>query len=335
MTVAAPVRVLATGAYVPERVVLNSELEDGLGLEAGWIEKRTGIRERRFANDEQATSDLATQACLNALETAGLNSTDIDLIVCATSTPDWPQPATAAAIHGQLNMREDAGSFDVDAVCSGFVYAFHTAASMLATDTSLTRVLVVGADCYSRITDPTDRRTRVLFGDGAGAVLLESIEYSDTAPGVLATAYGTSPSRIDSLVVPAGGSRNPVTPDAIARGLNWFAMNGPDVRDFAMEHMPHALRTACERAGIDVRNLDLIVPHQSNLRILETAIADAGLAREQVSLVVDRTGNTAAASIPIALDAALRERDVAPGALVGIVGYGGGLSWAAAVVRWG
>jgi 3-oxoacyl-[acyl-carrier-protein] synthase-3 len=331
-TALASVRVLGTGAYVPDRVVPNSELEASLGLEDGWIEQRTGIVERRFAADGEATSDLAASACSAALAAADIDAASIDLVVCATSTPDWPQPATAAAIHGHLGLRTDAGSVDVDAVCSGYVYALHMSAALVATDPSIKRALVVGADCYSRITDPTDRRTRVLFGDGAGAVVIERAD--DAASGVLSAAFGTVPSRIESLVVPAGGSRTPLDEQRLAAGLGYFAMHGPDVRDFALEHMPHALATACTRANVVPGDLDVIVPHQSNLRILEQAIVDAGIDPTRVPLTVATLGNTAAASIPITLDHAVRSGMVERGSLVGLVGYGGGLSWAAMLLRW-
>lgn len=350
MTIAAGIEIAATGAYVPDHVLTNQELGARFGVDEQWILERTGIESRHVAGDDQATSDLGAAAVEVALAGASLDVGQLDLVVCATSTPDWPQPATAAAIHGKLGMRRTSGSFDVDAVCSGFVYALHTGAALLASQPDWSTVAVVGADCYSRTVDRDNRATAVLFGDGAGAVLLRRsargsaqhvIGSSNTGiaatnnsiPGIVGTAYGTEFALHDTLIVPGGGSREPLTSAGVAAKRGTLHMNGKAVREFASGRFGEAIAAACTNASIEPADLSLVIPHQSNLRIIEHAAEQLGIPMGLVHTTVHRFGNTAAASIPMALDDARRAGRLERGRLACIVGYGGGLTWAAAIIR--
>lgn len=328
--------IVSTGGYVPERVVTNAELAEHLDTSDEWISSRTGIRERRFAAPGQATSDLAVQACRQALERSNTQASDVDLVICATSSPDWVQPATAAAVHGGLGMRRDTGAMDINVVCSGFVHALHTGAALLASEPLWRHVLVVGAECYSRLTDPTDRTTRVFFGDGAGAVLLgrELMGADGGASSFLATHYGTDFAKHEAIIVPAGGTREPATPTALAQRRNYFTMDGPAVKDFAVEHLAEAVEHVCSRAGVTPQELALVVPHQSNKRILEGSLERLFLPEAVMHFTIERYGNTAGASIPLTLDDAVQAGRLKAGDLVCLVGYGGGLSWAALLLRW-
>lgn len=364
-----PIRVAGTGSYVPERIVTNDELvASGLDTTSEWIEQHTGIRERRFAAEGEATSDLAVHAARAAMEAADCWPDDIELVIVATSTPDWPQPATASAVHHALELSPEAGAMDLNAVCSSFVYALHTGAAMLAACDAWTNVLVIGADCYSRITDPADRATRIFFGDGAGAVVLrKELELADVAmfaaheagvdpgpgfddvdggvaedetPGIRAVAYSVDHAQKDAIIVPAGGSREPLRLVPGAAGApqlsprRWFSMDGPAVKAFAVPAMVAAVESACRDAGVAPADLALLVPHQSNRRMLEAAIDGLGLPEGRLATTVETLGNTAAASIPITLDRAARDGRISGGDLVALVGYGGGLASAACVLRW-
>lgn len=331
MTAAPGITFAGTGAYLPERVVTNEELASRLDTSDVWILERTGIAERRIASPEQSTSDLGIAAAEQALEASGLEADGVDLLICATSSPDWIQPATAAAIHRGLGMTR-AGAMDVNVVCSGFVYALHAGAAMLAAEPHWQHVLVVGAECYSRIVNQDDRRTAVLFGDGAGALVLRRQE--GAAGAILHSQIGNDSTQLDALIVPAGGAREPATEEALSLGRTYFAMDGPAVRQYAQAQMPSAVRAVCDEAGISPRQLDLIVPHQSNRRIMEACIEELEMTEQQVHFTVERYGNTAAASIPITLDDAARSGRLQGGELVCLVGYGGGLSWGSMLVRW-
>ena len=344
-----PIRIAGTGSFVPERVVTNAELvADGLETTDEWIVERTGIRERRWADADTTTAQLATHAARLALEAADCFPDDVDLLVLATSSPDWQQPATATAVHAQLGLRGDAGVFDINAVCSGFVYGLQVGAAMLAAGEAWTTVLVVGAEHYSRITDPADRTTRIYFGDGAGAVVLrKELEVADLAAMAAAEAGveigsdlfdgldggalddETAGIRSIALSVDHAGKDALLTPHG-----EYFQMDGPAVREYAVPAMVDAVRRACRDAGIEPADLALVVPHQSNRRMLEAAIDQLGLPEGRLATSVERYGNTAAASIPITLDEAVQDARVSDGDLICLVGYGGGLQSAACVLRW-
>lgn len=322
-----------TGSALPDRIVTNDELAASIGnpdVDAAWIQQRTGIVERRWIADDQATSDLAVAAATTAIRDAGLTATDIDLVIVATSTPDWPQPHTAARVHGLLGMRSSTGAFDVDAVCSGWVQALHTAGSLLACTPTWNHVLVVGADTYSRITNPADHRTRILFGDGAGAAVISRPAAGNSA-GVCATYFHTNFAGHDALIVRGGGSRAPLTADSLQHGDHYFSMDGRAVREFGTSQLVSAL-TSLSNAEISA-SIDVVIPHQSNLRMLEAACDGAHIPTDRLMTTIEQYGNTAAASIPITLDAARRSGRLTDGTTVALVGYGGGLSAAGLLVR--
>ncbi|MCB0877521.1 MAG: beta-ketoacyl-ACP synthase 3 [Thermoleophilia bacterium] len=342
-------RIAGTGSHLPDRVVTNADLvAGGLDTTDEWIVDHTGIRERRWVGDDVTTAQLAAEAARRALASADAFADDVDLLVLATSTPDWQQPATASAVHELLGLRPDAGVFDLNAVCSGFVYGLHAGASMLAAGESWTTVLVVGAERYSSITDPDDRSTRIFFGDGAGAVVLrKELEIADLA--VMAAAEAGVELGSDALSELDGGALDDETAGirSIAYSVDHggkdalltphgapFGMDGPAVRAYAVPAMVDAVRRACRDAHVAVSDLALLVPHQSNRRILEAAIDELGLPEGRLATTVERFGNTAAASIPVTLDDACRSGRLRDGDLLCLVGYGGGLQSAACVVRW-
>lgn len=311
------IAIVGTGSYVPENLLSNAELAQRFDVSEAWIEHKTGIQQRFVIDKDESTGSIGTEASKRALENANVSAEDVDLVICATSTADWTQPATAAAIHGNVGMRETSGSLDLNAVCSGFVYALHTGAALLAAETNWNHILVVGSDCYSRVVDPSDRSTAVLFGDGAGAVVLARTERD---AGFLGSAFGTRFDLHTSLIVP--------------QTEQYLHMEGRIVRDFAASHFGPAIEAACSEAGIASTELDVIIPHQSNRRIIEQALEALGIDEDKVVITVDQYGNTAAASIPMALAAARANDRPKPGDLVCFVGYGGGLTWAATVVRY-
>lgn len=295
-----------------------------------WIVTRTGIRERRMADPGMATSDLALPAAQRALASAGVEPEELDLIVVATVTPDMFFPATACIVQDALGAR-NAGAYDLSAGCSGFVYALDQAVHGVRTGT-YEKVLVIGADVLTRIVDFTDRSTCVLFGDAAGAVVVGPVR---EGYGVLSTVVGADGSGGPKLCVPGGGSRLPLTPDADPKA-RFIHMAGNDVFKFAVRIMGEAARQAVDRAGLgSVDDIDLFIPHQANIRIIDAAVERLKIDRDRVFVNVDRYGNTSAASVPVALDEALQEGRVREGDHLLMVGFGAGLTWASAVVRWG
>jgi 3-oxoacyl-[acyl-carrier-protein] synthase-3 len=290
-------------------VVTNADLEQRLDTSDAWITERTGIRERRLGG---TVSSLATEAGRRALERAALAPSDVDLLVLATCTPDLLVPATSAAVHRDLGL--SGGAFDVNAACAGFVYALVAAHGVLLA-AGARHVLVIGADCLSRITDPDDRGTAVLFADGAAAVVLEARDDG----GLLSVDLGVDGSGYDLLTCAHGGT---------------IAMEGKEVFRRAVRITVESASAALARAGLGADDIALFVPHQANLRIIEAAAARLGLPMERVSVVLDRTGNTSSASVPLALAAAADAGRLAPGDRVLVSGFGGGMAWASAVVRW-
>jgi 3-oxoacyl-[acyl-carrier-protein] synthase-3 len=294
-----------------------------------WIRSRTGIRERRLAGDKEATSSMATQAATRALEVSGLSPAQIDLIIVATVTPDHLFPATACLVQDALGAVH-AAAFDLSAGCSGFVYGLSVAAHLLSAGVYGT-ALVIGAETLSRITDWTDRSTCVLFGDGAGAVVLQS---GENEGGVLATVMGADGSGGDLLRLPAGGSKMPASHQTVASGLHFLQMKGREVFRFAVRVIPDATREVLDKAGLSLEDLDLLIPHQANRRIIESAVRSLGMSSNGIYSNLERYGNTSAASIPIALAEAAEAGHIQPGDLVVCVGFGAGLTWGAAAVRW-
>ncbi len=323
------VSVWGTGAYLPERVVSNDEVGAPAGVDGDWIEAKTAIRERRWATPEEATSDLATKAAWAALESAGLTPDDMRYIVVATSTPDRPQPPTAAYVQHNLQARNAAG-FDMNAVCSGFVFAASTVARMLQATGGYG--LVVGADVYSRILNPKDRRTVILFGDGAGAVVLGPGE--DHQHGIIATSLHTFGALNDHIMVPAGGSRIPADDSHFETGLAYFTMQGRKVKDFVMEELPPLVADFMAESDVDPRDVKHFIPHQANGMMLDDLVPALHLENATTHRTLEAYGNTGAASVGITLDQASRSGALARGDLVFLAGFGGGMAAGLALLTW-
>ncbi|MGE8493907.1 MULTISPECIES: beta-ketoacyl-ACP synthase III [Comamonas] len=319
-------RIIGTGSYLPPRRVTNDELAAEMatrGLETSdeWIVERTGIKARHFAAPDVVASDLALEASKNALQAASIQASDIDLIIVATSTPDMVFPSTAAILQHKLGIANGCPVFDMQAVCSGFVYALTVADSMIKSG-SAKRVLVVGAEVFSRILDFNDRTTCVLFGDGAGAVVLEASD----KPGILATELHADGSHVDILCVPGNVSGGQVIGSPLLR------MDGQAVFKLAVGVLDKAARAALEKAKMQEADIDWLIPHQANLRIMMSTARKLKLAPEKVVVTVDQHGNTSAASIPLALDHAVRSGQVKPGQNVMLEGVGGGFTWGAVLL---
>jgi 3-oxoacyl-[acyl-carrier-protein] synthase-3 len=310
--------------------VTNEELAAGLAVSARWIEERTGVRARRVAAAEHATSDLALRAAQQALEAAGVCPEWLDYIVVGTSTPDHPQPATGALVQAGLEAVY-AAAFDVNAVCASFVYALDVARALLSADRGARYALVLGADTYSRQLNYADHRTCVLFGDGAGAVVLGPVE---EGTGMLSSRLLTD-GRLHELVkVNAGGSRQPLTTEGMAAGEHLFTMRGREVRQYVEDVLPSLLSSLLKEADLELADIDLVIPHQANCVLLRDCFETVGLPLEKVHLTCDSYGNTAAASVPITLDDAVRTRSIPAGARVVLLGIGGGMSAGASLHRW-
>ena len=318
------------GKATPDRWVTNQELEQIVDTSDEWIRTRTGIEARYIAVDPQeTTATLGARAARAALEVADLPPARVDLIICATSTPEHTFPSTASLIQDALGATS-AGAFDLSAACSGFVYGLGLAKGMIATGQA-NNVVVIGAETLSRIVDWSDRNTCVLFGDGAGAVVLQG----DARPGgVLATVLGSDGSGGDLLILPAGGSRQPATLETVASGQHFAKMDGRAVFRFATRIMAEATREVLAKANLDIDDVDLIIPHQANERIIRSSMRQLGLPPEKVFMNLQNYGNTSTASIPIALTEVMEQGRLKPDDTVVMVGFGAGLTWAAAAIKW-
>jgi 3-oxoacyl-[acyl-carrier-protein] synthase-3 len=314
------------GSYLPERVLSNKDLERMFETSDEWIVQRTGIKERRIAADHETTSMLAIKACQAALADAGMDASEIDLIVCGTSTPDYTFPSTASLIQHGLGITQGA-AFDIQAVCTGFVYAVATADKFLVSG-SHKRALVIGAETFSRIIDWEDRTTAVLFGDGAGAIILEAQESEGTGDdrGVLTSHLRSDGRYREKLYVDGGPGSTKTT--------GYLRMEGREVFRFAVGQVVDVIRDAFKATGTTPDDLDWFVPHQANRRIIEASADKLGIAREKVVITVERHGNTSAASIPLALDVARKDGRIKQGDLVMLEAIGGGFTWGSALVRW-
>lgn len=320
-------RIIGTGSYLPPRRLTNNDLAAELaqrGLETSdeWIVERTGIRARHFAAPDVTSSDLALEASKKAIEAAGIAADDIDLIIVATSTPDMVFPSTAAILQHKLGIANHCPAFDVQAVCSGFVYALTVADSMIQSGAAK-RVLVVGSEVFSRILDFNDRTTCVLFGDGAGAVVLEASE----EPGILATELHADGSHVGILCVPGNVSGGQILGDPVLK------MDGQAVFKLAVSVLDKAARATLEKAGMTDADIDWLIPHQANIRIMQSTARKLKLSMDKVVVTVDQHGNTSAASIPLALDHGVRSGQVKKGQTVLLEGVGGGFTWGAVLVK--
>jgi len=320
--------IAGVGSALPDRVVPNAYFESIVDTSDEWIRQRTGIGERRFAADGQATSDLATAAIRSALDTAGIAPDQLDLIICATLTPDTPIPA--AAVWTQRKLGIGCPAFDVNAACAGFSFGLSTGAAFIESGAAET-VAVIGAEVLSRVLDFTDRSTCVLFGDGAGAVVLRP---SDT-PGLIGSVLGTDGKAAEILIIPAGGSARPATAESVARRDHTIRMpSGREVFKRAVTEMAAACRELLDKSGFEPGDVDLLIPHQANSRIMVAVAERLGIGMVRAVIDVAEIGNTSAASIPIALDRAWRAGRIAPDALVLLTSFGAGLSWGANLIRW-
>jgi 3-oxoacyl-[acyl-carrier-protein] synthase III len=324
-------QIIGWGAHVPEKVITNQELEAIVDTSDEWIRERTGIEERHVAADpKETTATLGVAAARKALEVADIPASKIDLIICSTSSPEYTFPATASIIQDALGA-ENAGAFDLSAACSGFVYGLSMARAMvLAGDAEY--VLVVGAETLSRIVDWTDRGTCVLFGDGAGAMLVAA---SDVPGGIMAVELGSDGSGANTLILPAGGSAMPASLETVSNGSHYIKMDGKAVFRFATRVMAEATQKVLARAGLTTEDVDLVVPHQANIRIIQNSVLkQLKIPPEKVYINLQRYGNTSTASIPIALCEAIEEGRVKPGDKIVFVGFGAGLTWAACAIEW-
>jgi 3-oxoacyl-[acyl-carrier-protein] synthase III len=322
------VSIIGLGAHVPERVLTNDELARMVDTTDEWIVTRTGIRERRVAAPEEALSDVAFPAAQEALERAGLQGSEVDVLICATVTPDMSFPATAAILADALGSSE-AAAYDLSAGCTGFMYALAQGYSMLASGLARS-ALVVGGDLLSKIVDWSDRTTCVLFGDGAGAVVLARVD----SGGFLGFELGADGSGGPELYVSAGGSRSPATEETVARGEHYVRMNGREVFKFATRVLVSSAQRLLDRCGVAIEDVDVYVPHQANVRIIQHAVEKLGIPPERVVINVDRYGNTSSGSIPLALADAVAEGRVRAGDLVLMTGMGAGLTWGSGLLEW-
>jgi 3-oxoacyl-[acyl-carrier-protein] synthase III len=318
------------GHCLPDRVVTNHDLAGRIDTSDEWIWTRTGIRERRIAGPGDTTSSLCTTAARRALTCANLPASQVDLVICASTTPDHLLPNTGSIVQQRIGATQ-AGAFDLNAACSGFVYALAVGSQFIRAG-ALNRVLVVAGETLSRFTNWDDRATCILFGDGAGAVVLEG---TDMECGVLSTVLGSRGDTDHLLAIEAGGSARPATPETIARGEHLITMRGSDIFRLAVRSMSRAAEEALAQAGVEAPDVRAIIPHQANLRILRSTQEALGVPWEKFVVNVERCGNTGAASVPIVLSEFLNAGDVRPGENLLLATFGGGLTWASAVVRWG
>lgn len=322
--------ITGTGAYLPENVLTNFDLEKMVDTSDEWIRQRTGIVERRIAEDDVATSDLSVHASRLAIKRAQIDPLEIEMILVATVTPDSFFPSTACYVQKGIGAK-NAAAMDISAACAGFLYGLDLANGLIISGQYDT-ILIVGGEVFNNIVDWNDRNTCVLFGDGAGAAIVQS---TDEAKGIISSYIGSDGDYADIhlLGIPAGGSRMPVTPDALEQNLNKIQMNGREVFKLGVRLMPEAAERALKKADVTIDEIDLLIPHQANLRIIEAVGQRLGVPREKVYVNVDKYGNTSAATVIIALDEAIREGRAKPGDLILLVTFGAGLTWGSTLLK--
>ncbi len=317
------------GMSVPEKVLTNHDIAQMVDTDDDWIISRTGIRERRIANDDETTASLATEASWEALNMANLRPGDLDLIIVATSSPEYLFPATACLVQDRIGANK-AGAFDLSAACSGFIYGLDIATQAIRSG-SINNALIIGSETLSRFLNWKDRNTCILFGDGAGAFVLQA---GEEPGGMLSTIMRSDGSGGDLLSIPAGGSRLPTSPDTVSQDMHYIQMNGREVFRFATKVMAQATKDSVEEANLSIDDINLIIPHQANKRIIEAAMRGLNIPNERVVINVECYGNTSTASIPIATCEAYNQGRLQPGDNIVFVGFGGGLTWGAAVAQW-
>ena len=325
------IKVVGTGSYLPEKIMTNFDLEKIVKTSDDWITQRTGIKERRIASEKESTSDLGYKAAKNALEDAGMAADDLDLIIVGTSTPDYPIPAVAPIIQKKLGCTKHIFAFDVNSVCTSFTTAFLTAYGFISSGL-FKNCLVIGADTYSRILNWKDRGTCVIFGDGAGAMILKKDE---SKKGILSHQYKADGKGANYIRIPAGGSKHPLRDAAKYDEEDLlFQMDGKKVYEFTILCVPEMAEDLIKDAGLVPEDVDWIVLHQANLRIIDAVAKRLGLPKDKFIVTIDKTGNTSSASIPIAIDGAVRDGKIKEGDKIMMVGFGGGLSWGGVIFQW-
>lgn len=323
--------ILGTGSYTPKRVLTNEELSKMVYTSDEWIFTRSGIKERRIADENESVSDMGAEAAKRALEDAHLSASDIDLVIVATVTPDAPMPAVACHIQHKLSIPTTAACFDLNAACTGFIYALDTASAMISTG-RYKKALVIGAEKLSSVVDWKDRTTCVLFGDGAGACVLGATLEPNI--GIIGTKLGALGASADLLHIPGGGSNKPASAETLKSGEHFIKMKGKEVFKLAVRVMDEAARDILEQHGYKADQISLVIPHQANLRIIESISEYLELPMDRFFVNVDRYGNTSAASIGIALDEARKAGKVKKGELILLVAFGAGLTYGSALIRW-
>ena len=324
-----PCSISGVGSYVPERILTNADLEKLVETTDEWITSRTGIKERRIAAADEFTSDLATKAAERAMKMAGITAGEIDLIIVATLTPDMPFPSTACLVQRKLGAAR-AAAFDIEAACSGFIYALEIGQQFILSRTYET-VLVIGAEKLSSIVNWKDRNTCVLFGDGAGAAILQHREDSH---GLLTAVMGADGNKADLLSMPGGGSACPATAESVANGMHYLRMDGKETFKNAVNAMVSAAHEALRRCEIDITKIKCVIPHQANQRIVDAVGERLNATPEQLFINLHKYGNTSAASVAIALDEAVHSGKIQRGDMILLVVFGAGLTWGAAVIEW-
>jgi 3-oxoacyl-[acyl-carrier-protein] synthase III len=323
--------ILGTGAYAPERVLTNDDLAKMVDTSDEWIRARSGIRERRIAKADEATSDMAVRAGRQALEDANVDASEIDLLVVATLTPDYPMPSTACIVQHKLGIPSAAACFDLNAACSGFIYGLDTACAMIGSG-RYNKALLIGAEKLSSVVDWKDRGSCVLFGDGAGAAVIGASSKANI--GLIGTRLGALGEDTELLYIPGGGSRTPASAKSVSRGDHFIKMKGKEVFKLAVRVMEEAARDILEQHSLAANQIGLVIPHQANLRIIDAIAQYLELPVDRFFVNVDRYGNTSAASIPIALHEARRAGRIRPDDLTLLVAFGAGLTYGSALIRW-
>ncbi len=323
------ISIVGTGFYVPDRIMTNFDLEKVVDTTDDWIRTRTGITERRIVKDSEATSDLAIKAGAIALKKAGITSKEIDLLIIATQSPDYPLPSTACVTQHRLGLT-NAVCFDISAACSGSIYALIVAASLMKTCNYIT-AMIIGTYVLSKSVDWSDRNTCVLFGDGAGAMVLKK---GIKGRNLISFDWGSDGSGVDLLKIPAGGSRCPITRSNMIQRQQYLKMDGKKIYKYATKMMFHSIIRALNNAGLIKKNIDILIPHQANKRILEVVAKKLSLPNDKVVINIEKYWNTSAASIPIALDEAISQGRINDGDIVLITAFGAGLTWGSIVIKW-
>lgn len=324
-----PVGISGIGSFVPEKILTNHDLSQMVDTSDEWIVERTGISERRIGREDISTSDLGTEAAKRALKDANLKAEDIDLIIVATITPDHLFPSTACIIQHNLGAI-NAAAFDINAACTGFIYGVVTGAGFIKSG-MYNRVLVIGGENLSKVVDWKDRNTCVLFGDGAGACVLERC---DEGYGILSYELGADGENREVLIQPAGGSKIPASMETIEKNLHTIKMDGREVFKFAVRTMDRASTSVLKKVKLDVEDIDLLIPHQANIRIIDAARKKLDLPMDKIYVNLDRYGNMSSASVPVALDEAVREKKIKKGDNILLVAFGAGLTWGALILKW-